>query len=1007
MLDARKSPAEDLPRYLLIFEQMCQALAYAHARGVIHRDLKPSNVMVGAFGEVQVMDWGLAKVLSSERREHRRPDQGSADPLAYIQTLRTDVDSAESRAGSVLGTPAYMPPEQARGEIHLLDERADVFGLGAILCEILTGDPPFTGSDVSDLVDRSAKGELTDAFDRLARCGSDDELTGIAHDCLNAERDSRPRDAGEVAARVAAYRAGVQERLHKAEVDRAAADARAEEAQARALAEEHAKEQAQAKAKAERRAKRLTLGLAASVLLTVVLGGGTAVYLHQQQLFHQNEKARHVAEVEQSVNESLRQATEALRRANWLDAEAAVVRAEATIKAGPAVGGLAEKADKVRGDFDMASRLEDIRMAQAAEAADGGFDHTRADVEYRDAFTGYGLDPLAADIAGSAERIRHKDIRTQLVEALDDWAMVKGRLKADGREQLLELAGQADVDDWRKQFRHALARNDVDTMKHLAVDANMTGATPATLALVGYSLNRAGEQTLAIKVLRDAQRRHPSDFWINQRLGLYLSESGAGDSDEAIGYFRAAVAQRPQSPAAQNLGARLYLDGKLPEAEAIFREAALRHPRDAVALRKLAMVLNAEKRYPEADKAARAAIDVNPNLAVAHHELGLALQAQGKIPEAIAAFQAARPLDPTVAASCLSLGALFSQQNKLDEAEAEYREAVRREPKHASCWRDLGILLKKRRNFEEAKKAFDTAIQLRPKDARAHFLVGTLYLDQRLFPDAESALQHAIRLKSDYGDAYLNLGSALASQGKARVAETAFRDALRYLPDSTYATYYLGRVLYFQQRFDEAVAPLRHAYELEKKRPEWKMAADLADEAERLAKLEATLARTLGPEERSAVAAELSEAIALCQKRKMFAAAARFYADAFHAYPELPEEREKGYRYDAARVAVLAAAGLGAPEARVGDTKRSRLRREALQWLRADLAAWKLFRTGGTPDAAAVVAKKLAQWKQDADLASVRDKEALGKLDAVERTMWEKLWREVEGLLRLARGDSK
>ena len=148
LLAERPGPETDLPRFLSIFEQVCQTVAYAHARRVIHRDLKPANVMVGSFGEVQVMDWGLAKVL---------PEGGIADEAraagqwqeTVIMTVRSGPagSGGESQAGSVLGTPAYMAPEQARGEIERVDERADVFGLGAILCEILTGRPPFVGLD--------------------------------------------------------------------------------------------------------------------------------------------------------------------------------------------------------------------------------------------------------------------------------------------------------------------------------------------------------------------------------------------------------------------------------------------------------------------------------------------------------------------------------------------------------------------------------------------------------------------------------------------------------------------------------------------------------------------------------------------------------------------------------------------------------------------------------------------------------------------------------------------
>src|SRR5262249_54766909 len=151
LLKERSSPAQERPRFLKIFEQVCQAVAYAHAKGVIHRDLKPANVMVGAFGEVQVMDWGLAKVLTlvgrspRDRPSESRSDSPTSNP-SVVKVPGTDSGSSETQEGEILGTPAYMPPEQALGEINRLDQRTDVFSLGAILCEILTGRPPYTGT---------------------------------------------------------------------------------------------------------------------------------------------------------------------------------------------------------------------------------------------------------------------------------------------------------------------------------------------------------------------------------------------------------------------------------------------------------------------------------------------------------------------------------------------------------------------------------------------------------------------------------------------------------------------------------------------------------------------------------------------------------------------------------------------------------------------------------------------------------------------------------------------
>ncbi len=220
LLAARPSPADDVPRFVQVFEQIAQAVGFAHAQGVIHRDLKPANVMVGAFGEVQVMDWGIAKdlrnVLASPGRES---GESSTNP------------DDETQAGQVMGTPQYMSPEQARGEP--VDYRTDVFSLGGILCAILTGKPPFTGKNSLDVIKRAAAGDVSDACARLDASGADAELIALARRCLSPNAADRPAEGKAVADAVAAYRAGVENRLRKAEADSAEAKVRESEGRRR------------------------------------------------------------------------------------------------------------------------------------------------------------------------------------------------------------------------------------------------------------------------------------------------------------------------------------------------------------------------------------------------------------------------------------------------------------------------------------------------------------------------------------------------------------------------------------------------------------------------------------------------------------------------------------------------------------------------------------------------------------------------------------------------------
>ena len=179
--DLKKGDAETIANYsldglLTVFRKVCDAIAFAHSKGIVHRDLKPENIMVGAFGEVLVMDWGLAKILSDAAQ--------TADELGQQQLLsNTNADGTESALptgfqeltdsqmrgssedltmdGAVMGSPQYMPPEQAEGRIAEIDERSDVYSLGGILYAILTLQPPIQGKTVAQVLLNVKSGNIT------------------------------------------------------------------------------------------------------------------------------------------------------------------------------------------------------------------------------------------------------------------------------------------------------------------------------------------------------------------------------------------------------------------------------------------------------------------------------------------------------------------------------------------------------------------------------------------------------------------------------------------------------------------------------------------------------------------------------------------------------------------------------------------------------------------------------------------------------------------------------
>jgi serine/threonine-protein kinase len=660
LLDARANPDDRLQQCLEIFARVVETIAFAHARGVVHGDLKPGNVMVGAFGQVQVMDWGFSRVLD---------------------------DAAGGTSGRGMGTPAFMAPEQAGNGV--LDPRADVFGLGAILCVVLTGAPPFLGGSRSEIHVRAAQGCLGDALLRLRVCGADAELVQLAVHCLASTPEERPA-AEQVAARLSAWFVSIEERARRLELAAA---------QAKVVAVEH------------RRTRRRSIALG---VLAAVFAAVYAWMRFERQARDYDARVAVVQAIERARNLRAGADIAGSERIRLLG-EAAVAAQHATTFASTLDDAAlrdeaARLAKRLAEDRDAAVR--DERMLRWLDDFPSHLDRTseQLDADFAQGFRDWGVDVEGAPVDDASARLRAGSDAASLARALDDWGAVRRaqpRVPPAAWRRFHELALRVDADPQRSTVRRALLAGDRDELRRLA-DAPEFGDAPTdTLDLLASALAQSNHRDAAIDVWRRANRRHPESVRVIHSLAVqYFADAHCPPWDEVVRLFSAGTAVRPASAHLwTDLGYALVGQGDFAGAELALQHALELAPHDERALGSLVDLLRSEGRHADALARAAAAAERAPAAAGIWRVLGDARFQHGLVADAAAAYRRAVAADDAVAyeerlAQCLL------ELGQADEAADCWRRVAERLPMQASAHASLGLALRLQGKFDAAIAAF-------------------------------------------------------------------------------------------------------------------------------------------------------------------------------------------------------------------------------------------------------------------------------------------------------------
>jgi Tfp pilus assembly protein PilF len=624
-----------------------------------------------------------------------------------------------------------MSPEQAELNQLDIDTRSDIYSLGVLLYELLTGSTPLErkrlkAAAILEVLRLIREEEPPRPSTRLS---TTDEMPSVA-----ANRGLEPKKlSGVVRGELdwIVMKALEKDRNRRYET----ANGFAMDVQ-RYLADEPVLACPPSVGYRLRkfvRRNRPALAAAGLILICVVLVASTLGWAvrdraaRADQAAHDRDLRRSV--VEGKIGEALAEAEAAYENDRLPDALAANRRAEALCTSHDEVSDeIRESVSQWQAELKVLHRLEDLACNPYWP------DFQREDVAYIQVFLDIGIDVDGMPVEEAGRRIRAYRTWKRLAEALDRWAVVRQQIAADERfgaevvrrrERLLQVARAADSDELRGQVRLAAEKWDVQAAERLAGSPEVNKLPDATLRnlamIIFFSGGGQSGRERAVRLMLAAQRRHPDSFWSNLGVANYYSrkEMEPPQWAEAAHYARIAVALRPASANARlRLAFFLEQHGKPDEALAEIHKVIELDPKNSPAHHELGVYLYRKRKLDEAIAEYRKAIELDPKLVLIHANLGVALRQQGKLDEAVAEYRTAIALDPKFAVAHSRLGLTLFDQGKLNESVTEYRTAIVLDPKNAVAHCNLGHALLRQGEFRRALEEHRLGDELGSKDPR-------------------------------------------------------------------------------------------------------------------------------------------------------------------------------------------------------------------------------------------------------------------------------------------------